>query len=70
MNDADWKAVRCMEVYGGGFVGALAEAFYRADEINFSRLKAAFPDYWKQYEEMAAQTTLDKLKKIEGARKR
>lgn len=38
-----------MKRYGGSFVQALAECFYRADEINFVILKTAFPDIWDKY---------------------
>lgn len=44
-----------MERYGGGFVSALAAAWRRADSQNHARLLAAFPDYVRQYVEMAAR---------------
>ena len=53
MPDADMDVIEAMEKYGGSFVVALAQAFRRADLTNFAKLKAAFPEYWKQYEEMA-----------------
>lgn len=39
--------------WGGGFVKALAQAMRIADDDNLKKLKDAFPEYWKQYKEMA-----------------
>lgn len=55
MTDQDIAVIECMEKYGGSFVKALAVAMQRADAINLAKLKAAFPEYWQQYTEMAAQ---------------
>jgi hypothetical protein len=52
MTDRELQVVMAMKKYGGGFVTALAEALRHADHMNFPRLKAAFPDYWAQYEKM------------------
>ena len=41
-----------MEKYGGSFVKALAQCFFRADSNNLLKLKTAFSDYWNQYEKM------------------
>ncbi len=49
MSEEDSKVVEAMENFGGSFVQALAAAFRRADYINFSILKNAFPNYWKEY---------------------
>jgi hypothetical protein len=49
MTDEEMDVVDCMANRGGGFVKALAECFYRADPINFKKLKDAFPEYWTQY---------------------
>ena len=51
VKDEDYKIVEMMEKYGGSFVKALAGAFYRADINNFSKLKRAFPEYWKEYKD-------------------
>ena len=51
--DHDYKVLEAMRIYGGSFVVALSEAFRRADRVNFYKLKKAFPEYWKQYSEMA-----------------
>ncbi len=42
-----------MERTGGGFVKALAAAAYKADPENYRRLKVAFPEYWRTYEQRA-----------------
>ena len=39
--------------YGGSFVKALSECFILADRENLARLFATFPEYVKQYTEMA-----------------
>jgi pyruvate/2-oxoacid:ferredoxin oxidoreductase beta subunit len=49
MNDEEFKVVENMERYGGSFVQALAQCFYRADNNNFIRLRLAFPEYWEEY---------------------
>jgi hypothetical protein len=54
MDDHDWEVIQTMKEFGGSFVRALAEAFLCADSNNVARLKAAFPDYWAQYEDFAA----------------
>jgi pyruvate/2-oxoacid:ferredoxin oxidoreductase beta subunit len=53
MTDQEYNVIEEMETYGGSFVKCLAMCFYKADEDNFKKLKDAFPEYWKQYEEMA-----------------
>lgn len=53
MNDQDHQTIEAMKRYGGGFVKALADAALLADDINLERLKAAFPEYWKKYSDMA-----------------
>lgn len=47
--EENYKIVELMERYGGSFVQALSVAFRRADIINFTRLKLAFPEIWKEY---------------------
>ena len=49
MNDDELFVVEAMKKYGGSFVKALAECFYRADRVNFIILQQAFPNYWLQY---------------------
>lgn len=53
MTDDQIAVVEAMDKWGGGFVKALAEAFRRADPVNFRVLRNAFPEYWVQYSEMA-----------------
>lgn len=53
MTGNDLNIIEAMEKYGGSFVAALAQAARRADADNLARLKKAFPEYWKQYAEMA-----------------
>jgi hypothetical protein len=53
--EADYATVEAMVRYGGSFVKALGQAWYAADSDNKSRLRAAFPEYWKQYADIATQ---------------
>jgi len=53
MNDEQLKVVEQMEKYGGSFVQALAQCFYRADAKNFATLQLAFPEIWAEYEKLA-----------------
>lgn len=52
MGDKDLDIIEAMEKYGGSFVSHLAAAAKHADSKNLAKLKAAFPEYWKQYAEM------------------
>jgi len=49
MTEEEILVVDRMKKYGGSFVKALAECFYRADPINFQILKKAFSKYWEDY---------------------
>jgi len=51
----DWDVVEAMRTYGGSFVQALAVCFQRADVENQYRLKAAFPELWSEYQELAVK---------------
>ena len=53
MNDQDLKVIEAMEKFGGSFVVALAGAARRADQNNLAKIKQTWPEYWKQYTEMA-----------------
>lgn len=55
LNDHDYSVIDAMENFGGSFVQALAVCFRRADRDNFAKLKITFPDYWKQYSDLAAK---------------
>ena len=49
----DIEIAICMKEMGGSFASALGECFLRADAGNRERLKAAFPDLFEQYLELA-----------------
>lgn len=53
MTEDEHKIIEAMETFGGSFVKALAEAFRRADRMNFNKLKMAFPEYWDTYKKMS-----------------
>ena len=63
MKHEDWRVLQAMHTYGGGFVRKLADAAFSADEENLRRLKATWPEYWREYEQLA-----DRLDKQESAR--
>ncbi len=49
----DWDIANEMEMCGGSFAQALGVLFWRADDINRAKLKAAFPEIWAEYAEIA-----------------
>lgn len=49
----DYAVIRTMEMFGGGFVQTLAQLCHRADPDNLARIKAAWPEYWAEYAEVA-----------------
>ena len=53
MNDQDLKVIQTMIRFGGSFVSNLGKAALAADPNNLQRIKDAFPEYWKQYTDMA-----------------
>jgi hypothetical protein len=53
---SDMEIIEAMSKHGGGFVKALAQAAWRADSTNLSRIKEAFPDYWREYSAIARET--------------
>lgn len=53
MTDQDLKVIQTMMRFGGSFVSNLGKAALCADADNLRRIKEAFPEYWKQYTEMA-----------------
>lgn len=55
MSPRDYNTVEQMEMFGGGFVQALANAARHADSINLNRIKHAFREYWEHYEEMGVE---------------
>jgi hypothetical protein len=42
--NAYFNAAKAMEDSGGGFAGAIAEAYYKADKHNKAKLEKAFQD--------------------------
>ena len=49
----DHDIANAMIIYGGNFVQTLGHLFQRGDAENQARAKAAWPEYWKEYREMA-----------------
>ena len=49
----DYQVVETMITYGGSFVQALGKAYRCADQWNQERLKAAFPNLFDEYRELA-----------------
>ena len=47
--ELDHKILESMELRGGGFASALARAAYRADDVNFAKLKGAFSELWEHH---------------------
>jgi hypothetical protein len=56
MNEHDRLILKAMTTYGGQFVKALSYTCLVADSNNFERLKAAFQDVFKSYEQFIPQT--------------
>ena len=51
----DRKTIEAMMEYGGSFVRKLGAAALVADPENLAKIKAAWPEYWSQYDRMAKQ---------------
>ena len=49
----DYAIVQAMARFGGSFAKALSDVAHKADPENLARLKAAFPELWTEYAEMA-----------------
>ena len=58
--DKDYEMVEAMEKYGGSFVKCLATLLHHADIINYLKLESIFPEYFKQYKEMAERISKNK----------
>lgn len=52
--EARFYAAHLMISQGGGFVGCIGDAWFRADPTNRQRLEVAFPDYFGEYEKRVA----------------
>ena len=50
---SDYAIHTAMSIYGGGFARAIAKAAQAADRDHLARLKAAFPELWTEYAELA-----------------
>ena len=48
-----YKVMMAMKKHGGGFVRALGHAIAQSDSENCRRIKAAFPEYWAKYTDLA-----------------
>lgn len=55
----DIEIVQAMEKYGGSFVKSIAAAALNADEPNYNRLKAAFPELWEKYSQFTTKLDTD-----------
>ena len=47
--NAYFNAAEAMTRHGGGFAGAIAEAYYRADKTNKAKLESAFHDLFLSF---------------------
>lgn len=54
---SDHDILHAMEHFGGSFVKALAAACRRADPENLARIKAAFPELWTTYADLAGRAS-------------
>jgi hypothetical protein len=54
-DDDDYAVISAMLIFGGSFAEAMAKAWQRGDAVNRARVKAAFPDLFTKYAEMARQ---------------
>ena len=63
MNKQDVKTLDRMTIYGGSFIGKLADAARYADSNNFQKLKTAFADEFEKYGENGIFAKAEKAKK-------
>ena len=52
MKTEDLNTITAMTRHGGRFASAFANAFSRADHVNFKKLKNAFPEMWEKYTDL------------------
>ena len=50
MTTEDFRIIEAMSKYGGSFAKSIANTAKLADEHNYNKLKAAFPELWERYE--------------------
>ncbi len=53
LTNLDDAILATMEAHGGSFVQSLAACCRRADAVNLAKLKAAFPELFGEYAELA-----------------
>lgn len=53
MNIKYWTGQAMMK-YGGSFAKAIGQAIIVADDINYDRLRLAFPELFEKYSDLAA----------------
>lgn len=64
----DEAVTTAMKRFAGGFVTQLARLFDVADNDNQARIKAAWPEYWSQYQRTAHELIeREKQEKLNGA---
>lgn len=51
----DVQVIQMMRRFGGSFARALAEACVCADDANLAKIRAAFPELWREYAELRQQ---------------
>lgn len=49
----DYDVMTAMAMHGGSFTSRLAQAALCADAENLSKIKAAFPEIWQNYLDVA-----------------
>ena len=49
------RVAHAMIAHGGGFVKCLGEAILHADHTNAWKIKDTWPQYWKEYAEVARE---------------
>ncbi len=52
----DAYVAEAMIRYGGSFVRALGQLWFMGDELNRTKLKVAFAEYWIKYQSLAARS--------------
>lgn len=50
---SNFQIGQAMEKYGGSFIKGLGQALQHSDEQNAAKIKAAWPDHWREYEIIA-----------------
>lgn len=60
MNNRDWWTCYAMKKYGGSFVVSLAKLAGQADRVNLGRIKVAFHEYWKEYEQVGIKLEVER----------